>query len=78
MSPKLALHQAIESLSESECQKLLTLIGTWQAETLPMLNQLVQNPTFRVPSQGLPIFTEVSPILGDGQDASEQLIEERR
>lgn len=78
MSPKLALHQAIETLSEPECNKLLSLINTWHDSIAPALSQLSSNPTFRIPSEALPVFPKVSPIAGDGPDASDQLIEERR
>jgi hypothetical protein len=78
MSPKLALHQAIETLSETECSKLLSLINTWHDSVAPTITQLSNNPTFRIPSQTLPVFTKVSPITGDGPDASDQLIEDRR
>lgn len=78
MNPKLVLRQAIETLSESECRQLLQLIETWQHHTVSSLSQLTGNPSFRVPSRGLPIFASVTPILGSGNDASQQLIEDRR
>lgn len=77
MSPKLALHQAIEDLSEPECRRLLILINTWHSTTAPALVQLAKNPTFRIPSQGKPIFSRVDPVVGSGINASEKLVEER-
>ncbi len=74
----LALHQAIETLSDSECSKLLLLINTWHSSVAPALVQLAENPTFHVPSQTLPIFPRVVPIHAEGPTASAQLIEERR
>jgi hypothetical protein len=78
MSPKLALHQAIDNLSEPECNRLLLLINAWHDSIAPTMVRLTQNPTFRIPTQGFPVFTPVSPILGTGINASAQLIEERR
>ena len=78
MSPKLALHQAIETLSDPVCSKLLLLINTWHNSVAPALVQLAENPTFHVPSQTLPIFLNVVPIRAEGPTASAQLIEERR
>ncbi|MDA0267491.1 MAG: hypothetical protein O2890_05505 [Cyanobacteria bacterium] len=77
MSPKLALHQAIDNLSEPECQRLLLLVNHWHASIAPAMVRLTQNPTFRIPTQSFPIFAPVSPILGTGINASAQLIEER-
>lgn len=73
MSPKLALHQAIETLSDPECKKLLLLINTWHNSVAPDLVQLAENPTFQVPSQTLPIFLSVVPIRAEGPTASAQL-----
>jgi hypothetical protein len=78
MSPKLALHRAIDTLSDLECSKLLLLISTWHNSVAPALAQLAENPSFHVPSQTLPVFSNVSPIRVEGLTASEQLIEERR
>ena len=78
MNPKLALHQAIDTLSDPECSKLLLLINTWHNSVAPVLAQLAENPTFHIPSQTLPVFPSVTPIHAEGQTASAQLIEERR
>jgi hypothetical protein len=78
MSPKTALHQAIDTLSESECERILMLLNTWHHIVAPRLEQLAENPTFRTPSQGLPVFAPVLPVSGTGSDASTQLIGDRR
>ncbi|MGD1905247.1 MAG: hypothetical protein ACFB0C_04545 [Leptolyngbyaceae cyanobacterium] len=78
MSPKLALHKAIDNLSESECDRLLLLINTWQTTIAPAMVRLTQSPTFRMPTQNFPVFPPVSPISIADSDASQQLIEERR
>lgn len=78
MSSKFALHQAIESLSESECKQLLQLISTRQNFAAPSLIKLAENPTFRIPIHYLPTFSTVNPVIGTGMDASKQLVEDRR
>lgn len=78
MSPKLDLHRAIETLSEPECSKLLLLISTWHDSVTPSMAYLSENPTFRIPSKTVSVFLKVSPIIGHGPNASNQLVEERR
>ena len=78
MSPKLALHQAIDNLSEPECHRLLLLINTWHETLGPAMTRLAQNSTFRIPTQSFPVFAPVSPISAMGPHASAQLIEDRR
>jgi hypothetical protein len=42
MSPKTALHQAIDTLSESECERILMLLNTWHHIVAPRLEQLAE------------------------------------
>ena len=77
MSPKLALHQAIDNLSEPECQRLLLLINAWHETLGPAMTRLTTNPTFRIPTQSLPVFAPVTPISAAGPHAFAQLIEDR-
>jgi hypothetical protein len=78
MTPKDALHELIDELSDAECQHIIMLLDTWKHSPSSRLTMLANNPAFQVPAQGLVRFQSVNPIQGQGIDASTQLIEDRR